>query len=156
MANGFTAPQRKFIREHVRGLPAYQAYKKAYKNVKTDEAAHAASSRLLRNVKVKKEIARLQEKTNDDTVLEVKEKRIFLAQCVRTPLSKITEDSVLLVKCRETYHEGLLSGIVYEKVNPLDAIKADNVLAGHNKPQETKVTFSLTDLIRARNAQLEA
>jgi phage terminase small subunit len=47
-----TEKQRLFADEYLIDLNATRAYKKIYKNCKSDEAAAAASARLLRNVKV--------------------------------------------------------------------------------------------------------
>lgn len=52
-----TAKQQKFIDEYLIDLNATRAYKAAYPKCKSDEAANAASSRLLRNVKVQEQIA---------------------------------------------------------------------------------------------------
>ena len=48
-----TRNQKIFCDEYLIDLNATRAYKVAYKNVTKDETAAAASSRLLRNVKVK-------------------------------------------------------------------------------------------------------
>ena len=48
-----TKNQKRFVDEYLIDLNATRAYKAAYKSVKKDETAAAASSRLLRNVKVK-------------------------------------------------------------------------------------------------------
>lgn len=51
--DGLTLKQKKFADEYIISGNATEAYKKAYPNVKSDKAAMAGASRLLRNVKVK-------------------------------------------------------------------------------------------------------
>ena len=60
-----TAKQQKFIDEYLIDLNATRAYKAAYP--KSDEAANAASSRLLRNVKVQEQITIEQQDIQDRT-----------------------------------------------------------------------------------------
>lgn len=62
-----TAKQQKFVDEYLIDLNATRAYKVAYPNCKSDEAANAASSRLLRNVKVQEQISKGQEEIQDRT-----------------------------------------------------------------------------------------
>ncbi len=62
-----TAKQQKFIDEYLIDLNATRAYKAAYPKCKSDEAANAASSRLLRNVKVQEQIAIEQQDIQDRT-----------------------------------------------------------------------------------------
>jgi phage terminase small subunit len=52
MENRITAKQEKFIDEYLVDLNATRAYKAVYKNIKSDQVAAQAGSRLLRNVKV--------------------------------------------------------------------------------------------------------
>lgn len=62
-----TDKQKKFIDEYLIDLNATRAYKTVYVTCKSDEAANAASSRLLRNVKVQEEIERQQQKIQERT-----------------------------------------------------------------------------------------
>lgn len=62
-----TAKQQKFVDEYLIDLNATRAYKAAYPNCKSDEAANAASSRLLRNVKVQEQISKGQQDIQDRT-----------------------------------------------------------------------------------------
>lgn len=62
-----TAKQQKFIDEYLIDLNATRAYKAAYPKCKSDEAANAASSRLLRNVKVQEQISKEQQDIQDRT-----------------------------------------------------------------------------------------
>ncbi len=62
-----TAKQQKFIDEYLIDLNATRAYKTAYPKCKSDEAANAASSRLLRNVKVQEQITKEQQDIQERT-----------------------------------------------------------------------------------------
>lgn len=62
-----TAKQQKFVDEYLIDLNATRAYKAAYPNCKSDEAANAASSRLLRNVKVQEQISKEQQDIQNRT-----------------------------------------------------------------------------------------
>ena len=62
-----TNKQKKFVSEYLIDLNATRAYKTVYTNCKTDEAANAASSRLLRNVKVQEEISKQQDEIQKRT-----------------------------------------------------------------------------------------
>lgn len=62
-----TAKQQKFVDEYLIDLNATRAYKAVYPKCKSDEAANAASSRLLRNVKVQKQIEKGQQEIQDRT-----------------------------------------------------------------------------------------
>ena len=56
-----TDKQILFCNEYIKDFNATRAYKTAYSKCKSDEVANAASSRLLRNVKVKEYIEQLKE-----------------------------------------------------------------------------------------------
>lgn len=61
-----TKKQKLFADEYLIDLNATRAYKVAYSNVKNDDTAAAAASRLLRNVKVQEYIAqRMAEKVSE-------------------------------------------------------------------------------------------
>lgn len=62
-----TAKQQKFVDEYLIDLNATRAYKTVYPKCKSDEAANAASSRLLRNVKVQEQITKEQQDIQDRT-----------------------------------------------------------------------------------------
>lgn len=87
-----TPKQKIFCDEYLVDLNATRAYKAAYKNIKKDETANAAASRMLRNVKVKEYI----EKRMKD-----REKR-----------TEITQDFVL----KELYAIAKSNGSNYAKV----------------------------------------
>ncbi len=58
MAKGLTDKQKIFVNEYLIDLNATRAYKVAYPNCKTENAASAAASKLLRNAKVQKQISK--------------------------------------------------------------------------------------------------
>ncbi|EJO5347154.1 terminase small subunit [Clostridium botulinum] len=87
-----TAKQKIFADEYLVDLNATRAYKAAYKNIKKDETANAAASRMLRNVKVKEYI---------DKRMKDREKR-----------TEITQDFVL----KELYAIAKSNGSNYAEV----------------------------------------
>ena len=79
-----TNKQRMFADEYlVNGLNATQAYKAVYKNVKKDETARAAGSRLLANVNVKAYVDEQLEKIHDEKTADLKEVLEFHTSVLR-------------------------------------------------------------------------
>ena len=70
---GLTLKQQKFIDEYIISGNATEAYKKAYPNVKKDETAAQAGSRMLRNVKVAAELANRVKEAKDGRIMDVQE-----------------------------------------------------------------------------------
>ena len=70
---GLTLKQQKFIDEYIISGNATEAYKKAYPNVKKDETAAQAGSRMLRNVKVAAELANRVKEAKDVRIMDVQE-----------------------------------------------------------------------------------
>ena len=65
-----TEKQKRFCDEYLIDCNATRAYKTVYQNVKSDETAKSAASRLLTNVNVKKYIDdRMEELHNEKTCL---------------------------------------------------------------------------------------
>lgn len=62
-----TDAQKRFCDEYLIDLNATRAYKVAYPNCKKDETANAASSRMLRNVKVQEYISKKQQEIEKRT-----------------------------------------------------------------------------------------
>ena len=62
-----TDAQKRFCDEYLIDLNATRAYKVAYSKCKKDETANAASSRMLRNVKVQEYIAKKQQEIEERT-----------------------------------------------------------------------------------------
>lgn len=88
--------QQKFADEYLIDLNATRAYKVAYPNVKKDEVAAQAGSRLLRNVKVKNYIdAKLQEISNSK-IADVTEVMQYLTAVLR---GEETEEVIVVEGC---------------------------------------------------------
>ena len=62
-----TDAQKRFCDEYLIDLNATRAYKVAYPRCKKDETANAASSRMLRNVRVQEYIAEKQQEIEERT-----------------------------------------------------------------------------------------
>lgn len=62
-----TDAQKRFCDEYLTDLNATRAYKVAYPNCKKDDTANAASSRMLRNVKVQEYISKKQQEIEKRT-----------------------------------------------------------------------------------------
>lgn len=90
-----TDKQRLFADEYLKELNITKAYKAVYKNIKTDEAAGAAGTRLLKNVKVAEYV---QKRMKD------REKR-----------TEITQDKVLCELARIAFSNGADFAKVVEK-----------------------------------------
>ena len=93
MENGMTEKQKIFADEYIICLNATQAYKKAYSNIKKDEVAKAAGSRLLTNVNVKSYIEERLEELKSERVADQQEVLEFLTSVMR---GEITEPLLVL------------------------------------------------------------
>ena len=78
-----TDNQRKFCDEYLIDTNATRAYKAAYPHVKSDGAAMAGASRLLRNVKVKAYIDEQLEKISSEKIADAKEVMEYLTSVLR-------------------------------------------------------------------------
>lgn len=67
-----TEKQKLFADEYLIDLNATRAYKVAYPRIKNDETAYSASSRMLRNVKVKSYIDERMKEKEEDAPLKLK------------------------------------------------------------------------------------
>lgn len=93
MENGMTEKQKKFADEYIISLNATQAYKKAYPNVKKDDAARANGSRLLANANVRAYIDERLEQLKSERVADQQEVLEFLTAVMR---GEITEPLLVL------------------------------------------------------------
>lgn len=104
--------QERFCLEYVHnGLNGKQAYKVAYPKCKTDNAAEAGASRLLRNVKVQEYIKELQSNFKKSKVMSIEERRQWLSDVV-------TED--VKEKCYKQVRDddtGEMKEVVIERVS---------------------------------------
>lgn len=93
MENGMTEKQQKFADEYIVSLNATQAYKKAYPNIKNNEVAKAAGSRLLANVNVRSYIDERLEELKSERVADQQEVLEFLTSVMR---GEVTEPLLVL------------------------------------------------------------
>ena len=78
-----TDKQKFFADEYLTDLNATRAYLKIYKNCKTDGAAAACASKLLRNAKVKKYIEERLEEVRSEKVADIQEVMEYLTSVMR-------------------------------------------------------------------------
>ena len=81
--NGLNPNQQIFCDEYLIDRNATRAYRKAYPNVKSDEAAHASGAKLLRKATVSAYLAAQQEQMHRDTIADAAEIREFLTAVMR-------------------------------------------------------------------------
>ena len=97
-----TEKQKRFCDEYLIDLNATRAYKVAYKNVKSDDVANAAASRLLTNVNVKNYIDDCMEERQKRT--EVTQDRV-IQELAAIAFSKVTDYATVkddMVKIKDT------------------------------------------------------
>lgn len=151
-----TMKELALVRAHVKGLTGLAAAADAGITYKNAETATAALSRAMAHPASQGYAAELRKRANDaaedDTVMSILWKRRFLKRVVTTPLvgidpaSKDDPGADLVKKFKRKVTEGNEEepeAWIYdefEKLDPLKAIALDNALAGHNKPQELKVS----------------
>ncbi len=78
-----TEKQKRFADEYLVDLNATRAYKAVYKGVKSNEAAAACASKLLRNAKVKDYIDSELEKIHNEKTADIKEVMEYLTAVMR-------------------------------------------------------------------------
>lgn len=85
--------QEKFCLEYAKSGNQRQAYLLAGYNIKSDEAADAAASRLLKNVKVKERLAELAEEIKNASIADVVEMQQTLTKIIR---QQMTEEVIVV------------------------------------------------------------
>ena len=78
-----TAKQRIFCNEYLIDMNATRAYKKAYPNIKKDEAARANGSKLLTNANVKAYLEKQLKKNEDKSIADATEVMKYLTKVLR-------------------------------------------------------------------------
>lgn len=78
-----TEKQKRFCDEYLIDCNATRAYKAVYQNVKSDETAKSAASRLLTNVNVKKYIDDLMEELHNEKTADAQEVIEYLTSVLR-------------------------------------------------------------------------
>lgn len=108
------------------GQSGAAAYRSCYRA--RGASAEANASRLLRNVKVRQRVTELQKATATVAVMNLEEKRRFLAAIVRTPIGRVDEHSPL---CQ--YFHRTKTSLRITMPDKLQAILLDARLAGELK-----------------------
>ena len=80
--------QERFCLEYAKTGNQRQAYLLAGYNIKSDEAADAAASRLLKNVKVKERLAELYEEAKNASIADIVEMQQTLTKIIRKQLTE--------------------------------------------------------------------
>jgi phage terminase small subunit len=88
--------QEKFCLEYAKSGNQRQAYLLAGYNIKSDEAADAAASRLLRNVNVKARLAELAEEAKNASIADIVEMQQTLTSIIR---KQMTEEVIVVESC---------------------------------------------------------
>lgn len=117
-----TRNQKMFCDEYLIDLNATRAYKAAYKNVKKDETAAAAASRLLRNVKIKTYIDKQMDKIQDKQIAKAEEVLEYLTSVLR---GEETEEVVVTENIGDFKSEAKVIDI---KVSSKERIKAAELI----------------------------
>ena len=97
-----TDKQRKFADEYLIDTNATRAYKAAYPNVKSDDAARASASRLLTNVNIKQYIDEQLEKISSEKIADAKEVMEYLTSVLR---GKSQSEIVIVEGCGDGHSE---------------------------------------------------
>jgi phage terminase small subunit len=133
--------QLKFVRLIVSGESIAQSHRRAGYSCPTIEGHGANGIRLLKQDRIKSEIAKLREKAFERDALTFAEKRSFLARAVRTSVAEIGSSSDL---AQEVVEEVDAHGNVRRRIKAVDKIRcleADNRMAGHDwkdrEPQQS-------------------
>lgn len=155
-----TDAQKRFCDEYLIDLNATRAYKVAYPKCKKDETANAASSRMLRNVKVQeyisekqREIEKRTEVTQDMVIKELAKiafldiRKLYTENGQLKNVADIDSDTVGAISSLETLEEYEGYGDDREKIGDtqkvklLDKTKALELLGKHLGMFKEKVTI---------------
>jgi hypothetical protein len=120
-----TLKQEAFANLIADGVGPKEAYVRAYgRGAMSDNALRVQASKTQNLEHVAARIAELRAKLDDERTMKRVEKRLILAKIARQPNRKASER--------------------------IEAIKVDNVMAGHNEPERVEVfgMASLLDLVR--------
>lgn len=111
-------------------------------------SARTLASRWLTRVDVKAEIRKIQDAATDEAIMNLKERKIWLSNAIRTPINEITESSPLCVeKTVRTIKDGDGEGelVKIKKADPLRSMDLLNKLEGDYAPEKMEVS-GLEDL----------
>ena len=150
--NKLTPKQKIFCDEYLIDLNATRAYKKAYPNVKNDETANAAASRMLRNVKVKEYIDKRikdREKRTEITQDMVLKELAAIAFSNGADFAKVTDDNMVRIVPTDELPEDkkkAISAIKETKfginIETCDKVKALELIGKHLGMFKDKVELS--------------
>ena len=120
--NKLTEKQKRFCDEYIKDLNATRAYKAAYPNIKKDNTAKSAGSRLLTNVNVRSYVDEQLKKIEDKSIADAKEVMKYLTKIMRNE----EKEEVVVV---EGEGEGCSSArIVKKDISAKDRNKAAELL----------------------------
>lgn len=155
-----TDAQKKFCDEYLIDLNATKAYKVAYPNCKKDETANAASSRMLRNVKVQEYISermkQLEQRTEVTQDMVIKElakiafldiRKLYTENGQLKNIADMDSETAGAISSLETLEEYEGYGNNREKIGDtqkvklLDKTKALELLGRHLGMFKEKVTI---------------
>ena len=128
-----TDAQKRFCDEYLIDLNATRAYKVAYPRCKKDETANAASSRMLRNVKVQEYISEKQQEI---------EKRTEITQ------DKVIKElaNIAFFNIRNIYNNNgtlkAIKDIDEETIRAISSVKVLQKKLGHSKIETTLNTYA--------------
>lgn len=166
-----TNAQKRFCDEYLIDLNATRAYKVAYPNCKKDETANAASSRMLRNVKVQeyisekqKDIERRTEVTQDMVIKELARiafldiRKLYTENGQLKNIADIDSDTAGAISSLETLEEYEGYGDDREKIGDtqkvklLDKTKALELLGRHLGIFNDKIDVNVKEKEEKKNA----
>lgn len=166
-----TDAQKRFCDEYLIDLNATRAYKVAYPNCKKDETANAASSRMLRNVKVQEYISKKQQEiekrtevTQDMVIKELAKiafldiRKLYTENGQLKNISDIDSDTAGAISSLETLEEYEGYGDEREKIGDtqkvklLDKTKALELLGRHLGIFNDKIDVNVKEKEEKKNA----
>ncbi len=166
-----TNAQKRFCDEYLIDLNATRAYKVAYPNCKKDETANAASSRMLRNVKVQEYISEKQkgiekrtEVTQDMVIKELAKiafldiRKLYTENGQLKNIADIDSDTAGAISSLETLEEYEGYGDDREKIGDtqkvklLDKTKALELLGRHLGIFNDKIDVNVKEKEEKKNA----
>jgi len=139
-----------FVDGYLDGMPAYKAYLSAYPD-SSEHVARASSTRLLKaNENVMAYVAEARLVSHRANALTREEKRSYLADVVRTPVTEIVAKDGSIVEGKghlvqeivTSYNKDGEPSVKVKVPNKLDAIRIDNSMSGDDAPVEHVHSFA--------------
>lgn len=143
-----TPKQRIFCNEYLIDMNATRAYKKAYPNVKKDETAKAAASRLLTNVNVKSFLEEQLKKIEDESIADAAEVMKYLTKVLR---GEEVEEMIVVEGIGEGRSEARRMN---KALNQKDRIKAAELLGKRYALFTDKVEAEVSETPKSEMAEL--